>query len=290
MAQSLEVLVPQARVTTMPLGRLRRDHASMEALVRTLAGFDHVFTQRLPPGFLPAGDPARIEALGARRVLYPTIVFSAFHPDMVYVGEVGNLADARLVPSPLGHYHSAIVLFAYLRGLDPARTQALFREEVMGALGYLDGWQGSADDLLRTAGEVGFDLAPALRRWTRQGAFMHVFNHPKLPVLADLAKGLVGKSGLGDGEEPVADYLADDLARDVVWPVYPPIAERYGIPGSTLFKAKPKGAAPPVVHDLPGFIAASFAIYRGLPAGALACPRAETWRADPRVREIFAGG
>lgn len=288
-AAAVEVLVPQARVTLMPLGRLRRDHASIEALMRTYAGFDHVFTQAVPPSFLPAGDYTRLDTLGARRVLYPTIVFPAFHPDMIYVGAVGNLAEAHLVPSPMGHYHSAIALFAYLRGLDEARTARLFREDVMEALGYLDGWASATGDLLRTAGEVGFDLGPALRRWTRRGPFMHVFNHPRLPVLADLARGLVARAGLGEPEVAVEDYLADDLARDVVWPVYPAVAERYGVTGSTIFKAKPRGSAPPVIHDLPGFIAASFAVYRMQAPAALTAPRLAAWAGDPRVCAIFDG-
>jgi hypothetical protein len=282
------VLVPQARVTLMPIGRLRREHASIEALMRAYEGFDHVFTQAVPPGFLPPGDYAKLDTLGARRVLYPTIVFPAFHPDMIYVGEVANLAEAHLVPSPMGHYHSAIALFAYLCGLDEAATARLFRADVMEALGYLDGWQAAADDLLRTAAAVGFDLAAPFRRWTRRGPFMHVFNHPRLPVLADLARGLVARAGLPVLEVPVEDYLADELARDVVWPVYPAVAERYGMAGSTVFKAKPRGAAPPAVHDLAGFIAASFAIYRRQPRAALTAPRIAAWSGDPRVRAIFA--
>ena len=199
----------------------------------------------------------------------------------------GTLAQAKLVSSPMGHYHSAIVLQAYLRGLDEARTAALFREEVLTALGYLDGWEGAADDLLRTASAVGFDLSAAFLRWSRRGTFMHVFNHPRLPVLGDIARGLAEKSGLSPLAIPVEDYLADELASDVVWPVYGPIAERYGVPGSTVFKAKARGAAPPVLYDLEAFIAASFAIYRRHARADLACARMDTWGADARVAEIF---
>ena len=87
----------------------------------------------------------------------------------------------------------------------------------------------------------------------------------------------------------IEDYLGDELVRDVVWPVYPPIAERYGLTGSYLFKTKPRGDDFPTLYDLPGFIAASFAHLRRdaagrprLPAGRGLARRAGDRGAVPR--------
>lgn len=290
LAASVGVLAPSARVTLVPVAALRRRHASVEALARALAPFDHVYAQPVPAGFLPPGDPA---AFTARVAAYPTVVFPAFHPDMVYVGggdgPAGGLAAGRLLPSPLGNfYHSAIVLFAFLEGLDEARTVALFREEVFAQLGYLGGWEAAAADFLRNAEVAGLGLEREFLRWSRRGNFMHVLNHPKLPVLGDIARRLLEASGLAPAEVEVGDYLADELARDVVWPVYPPLAEHFGVPGSYLFKGRARPGEVPVLHDLAGFVAASFAFYRTRPRAALCCQRIEIWRGRPEVAELFA--
>ena len=280
------MLAPSARVSLLPLASLRRRHASAEALARALDAFDLVFAQPVPPGFLPPGDPA---AFDARVVPYPTVVFPAFHPDMVYVGGAEGLAGGRLLPSPLGnYYHSAIALFAFLQGLDEARTVALFREEVFSRLGYLGGWDAAAQDFLRHAEAAGLGLEREFLRWSRRGSFMHVLNHPKLPVLGDIAGRLLERSGLAPAAIEVGDYLADDLARDVIWPVYPPLAEHFGVPGSYLFKGRALAGAMPVLHDLPGFVAASFTLYRAQPRAALACQRIDLWRSLPEIAGLFA--
>jgi hypothetical protein len=283
-AASVQVLAPGARVSLFPLSGLRRSHGSIEAMVRALDGFDHVYAQPFAPGFLPPGDAGPLEA---RITWYPTIVFPAFHPDMVYVGDLANLAEARLAPSPLGHYHSSIVLFAYLEGLDEARTVALFREDVFSRLGYLDGWDAAQRDLLAGAEAIGFGLEREFLRWARRGSFMHVINHPKLPVLGDVARRLIETSGLAPAEVEIGDYLPDDLARDVVWPVYPPLAEHYGIAGSYVFKARARADAVPAMYGLEAFVAASFALYRAQARGSLTCHRIELWRGLPEVRAIF---
>ena len=287
-AASVGVLAPAARVTLMPVASLRRRHASVEALLRALAAFDHVYAQPIPPGFLPPGDPA---AFAARAAAYPTVVFPAFHPDMVYVGggDGAGLAAGRLLPSPLGNfYHSAIVLFAYLQGLDEARTVALFREEVFSRLGYLGGWEAAAQDFLRNAEAAGLGLEREFLRWSRRGSFMHVLNHPKLPVLGDIARRLLARGGIAPAEVEVGDYLADDLARDVIWPVYPPLAEHYGVPGSYLFKGRARPGEVPVLHDLPAFVTACFAAYRARPRAALACQRVDLWRGQAEVVALFS--
>lgn len=287
---ALQVLVPSARVTLLPLFGLRRAYATAGALHAALDAFDHVFAQPFAPGFMPPGDANAAAAIEARASLYPTIVFPAFHPDMVYVGDLRNLAEASLVPSPLGHYHSAIALQGFLSGLTEAQTVALYREEVFARLGYFDGWTGAAGDLLRGGEAIGFPLERELLRWTRRGAFMHVLNHPKLFVLGDLARRLAEGAGFAPQPIEVDDYLADDLARDVVWPVYAPIAEHYGIAGSYTFKGKPRGSGPPPLYDLSGLVAASFAIYRAEPRARLTCPRIDAWTALPDADAIFAAG
>jgi hypothetical protein len=117
---------------------------------------------------------------------------------------------------------------------------------------------------------------------------MHVLNHPKLPVLGDIARRLLERDGLEPEPIEVGDYLPDELARDVVWPVYPALAEHFAVPGSTLFKGRARPGEVPVLHDLPAFVAASFALYRTRPREALACQRITLWQDRPEIAALFA--
>ncbi|MGV7032873.1 WcbI family polysaccharide biosynthesis putative acetyltransferase [Methylobacterium symbioticum] len=286
-AQALRLLAPDARVTYFSMGTLKRDHGDIEGLVRTVAGFDHVFSQAFPGGLLPGGDIGTLHAREGRLKQFPTIVFSAFHPDMVYAGRTQSLADQKLAPSPLGQYHSAIALCAYRLGLDVAQTASLFREDVFQRLGYLDHWDPAVRELIANAASMNFGLEREVARWSRRGAFMHVVNHPKAFVIGDIARRLLVESGFNPEPVEMEDYLGDELVRDVVWPVYPAIADLFGLTGSYLFKTKPQGEAFPQLYDLRGFLAKSFAIYDTLKPEALACPRVDTWVEAPWITEVF---
>ncbi len=286
-ARSLTVLLPDARIDLMPLGSLGQGRRSLKALADGLSGYDHVFTQPFPTGRLRDGGAEDLIAALPRARPFPAIVFPAFHPDMVYVGDLSGRTESGLVPSPLHTYHSAIILFGYLRGLSAERIVRLFREDVFAALGYLDGWQLFADDLVRTSRAVGVDLTPELLRWSRRGAFMHSINHPKLFVLADLAARVAREAGLAPVDLAVDDYLVDDLLDDVIWPIYPPVADVYGLTGSYAFKRRMRPGAAPSILDVAGLLAESVALYDTMPRARLTCHRIEHWSGAPEIRALF---
>ncbi|NEU11470.1 hypothetical protein G3T14_04930 [Methylobacterium sp. BTF04] len=288
-AQSLRLLLPDAAVSLLPVASLARNHGSLDRLTDHLIGFDHVFSQFFPEGFVEGGNVHALAAGDSRFRLFPTILFPGFHPDMVHVGDVEALSAARLVSSPVGPYHSAIALCAYLEGLDVDATVALFRDAVFARLGYYAAWDDATTYLLGSARDLAFPLDRDFALWTRRGCFMHVLNHPKLFVLGDVARRLAIEAGLAPLPVAVEDYLADELAADAVWPLYPEIAARYGLRGATLFKRKGRPGAVPVLFDLPAFVAASFAIYACYRVEALACGRVEAWRQSEAVRALFHG-
>ena len=285
-AQALRVLAPEAQVVLLPMGRLTRDHRSLAAFSAALRGYDHVFVMPFAGFFPDGGSMELVSTLPSLRV-FPGIVFPAFHPDAVYVGEIGSQASTRLLPSPLHTYHSAIALFGFLRGLDRQRIVALFRSDVFERLGYLDMWPLATAELLAYAASVGFPLEAEFVRWSRRGAFMHTFNHPNLSVLGDVAARLLRESGLTPAELPLDAYLADELLKDVVWPVYEPVAARYGVKGSYLFKRRQKRDEAPSLLDLDAFVAESLAVYRKTPSAQLRCQRVEQWAERPDICALF---
>ncbi|MBE7198179.1 MAG: hypothetical protein INR70_10305 [Parafilimonas terrae] len=290
MAQAMRLLAPSSPVRYLPMGTLKRDHGDIEGLARTLKPHDLVFSQAFPGGLLPGGDSLRLRELEPRLGGVPSIVFSAFHPDMVYAGAASDLSALKLTPSPLGQYHSAIVLTAYRLGLDARRAAGLFREDVFARLGYLDQWDPAVRELTAAATQIGFGLEREITRWARRGVFMHVMNHPKAFVIGDIAKRLLREGGLDPMPVEVEDYLGDELAQDVIWPVYPPVAAQFGATGSYLFKTRARAESFPVLYDLPGFIAASFTLYATMTPAALGCPRVEAWLAAPDLVDLFRQG
>nr|WP_232630700.1 WcbI family polysaccharide biosynthesis putative acetyltransferase [Methylobacterium sp. Leaf118] len=286
-AEALRILAPGARVRLIPMAELGRRDRSLDAFAAGLAACDHVFSQPFPTGFFPDGGAEQLLARLPRARLFPAIVFTAFHPDAVYVGDLGSLARTRLVPSPLGTYHSAIALYGYLRGLSAAATLALYREEVFARLGYLTAWDEAAADLIGSSRAIGFDLSAELLRWSRTGLFMHNINHPRLAVLGDLAARLLREAGIAARAVAVEAYAPDSLLDDPIWPVYPAVATLYGVPGSTVFKRRQRGAAPPATLGLDTFVQESFALYRRQRRETLTCHRVTHWGNVPEIREMF---
>lgn len=286
-AQAMRLMAPSSPVRFIQMAWMKRDHGHLDGLARTLAGYDHVFTQLFPRGLIPGGDSIALHNREPRLVFFPTVVFPAFHPDMVYVGDLADLATQRLVPSPMGQYHSAIALAAFKAGLSPVQAASLYREEVFSRLGYLDAWDSCVRELLAAASAVGFGLEREVTRWARRGSFMHVVNHPKGFVIGDIARRLLTESGLEAQPVEVEDYLGDELARDVVWPLYPPVAETYGLAGSYLFKAKPRPGAFPRLYGLPEFLRESHAVYAARDPASLGCARVESWLATPEIAALF---
>lgn len=287
-ASVMRLLCPGAEVTFETVHGIARRHRTMAGLAAAYAGHDVVFANRLSPAFAPFPDGG-FEVLQAetRLVPIPVVIFPAFHPDLVFVGDVVD--PGRAVRTPVGRQNSAIALAAFRAGFAPEEAVRLFGRETYRRLGYLDAWEPSMAGLLALGHEAGYDLAADAARWARRGAFMHSVEHPRLSVIADVARALLRRAGLGVLDLDPADYLPDELLAAGMWPVYPEIGERYGVPGATTFLARPaRRGAPPRPMGLEAFVAGSYAAYAGRSPAALACPRVEGWLADAALRADLA--
>jgi len=193
-----------------------------------------------------------------KRVLtWPNVVFFGFHPDITYFG-----IDGRPVRSAMGDYNSHIVASAYAQGLSTRETARLFNRLVYAKLGFFDKYAISRAALLVAAEHCGLDLHEALAGWEQAGVFMYSINHPKLVVLADIAKALLRSADLPfDADLPLLDAVPDHLAHGGIWPVYPEIARAIGVSGSLVFTPPMHGAYDVSFYTLEGFIERTFDIY-----------------------------
>jgi hypothetical protein len=186
---------------------------------------------------------------------FPAIVHAGFHPDLIR-----PKADKVLVQGPMGSNHSALVMHGYLSGLDEAATAGLFRDDVFERLGYYKARAESDAHLRQQFERFGLldeaELGPLLAG----GCFMHLTIHPKLHVIAMLARLLLAKAGILPEIRHPENFMADEMVNNVVWPVYPEIAAHFGIAGGEyVFQFKPRAES---TFGLGEFIARSFAAYR----------------------------
>jgi hypothetical protein len=231
-AYAMRLLDLEAEVARFSI--VSKSWTDMRMLARTLATYDHVFAQDFAPGYLRGGASDVLQNELGYAVWFPSLAFSAYHPDLILISDPtrGN----QLVNCATGPYHSALAFFAYRAGLPAEAALRLFRRDVFAALGYFQVWQGAADALLDQGRQFGFDLSADFLRWARRGCFMYSINHPKPHVLYDIARKLLRSVGRPHAPIDFDTYAVDDIVRGYVFPVYPEIAEFYGVSGSYIFK------------------------------------------------------
>jgi len=266
LGRCLQLMAPDAEVLVTSPARLPR-------LVGTVTSVDVVVSQPAP-----AGDPTAFAQRRDRLVLVPRIVFSGFHPDMGFL-----LSDGRHLSSLTGEFHSRLTLWAHLRGLSVAQTVALFTEATFERLGYFDRWHQAWRELLAEGEATGMPLEAMLTRWRRHGCFMLGIVQPQLFVLADIAAAVLRTLDRRPTFADVAPFLHNDLKNETVWSVYPPLADRLGVPGDYAFKAPDHG--PPRLFDLPEFVEASFDCYRDVHPEQMICPGLDLERFDRLLTE-----
>jgi hypothetical protein len=207
------------------------------------------------------------ELTPAKIIEWPLIIFSGFHPDIVYIDPA--------IHSPTGGWHSSICLASWKSGLSVDATQSLFRKDVFEALGFFDHYEQSKAWLMSHLDQTGFPGRKLVEKWCASGCFMYGINHPKLNVLSDLALVIADKLGFEPDLRNPEEYIFDNMLMSASWPVYPPVSEALGLgPSQYRFKEQnPAGWRVGRVHDLTSFIRASFEIYEDVPQESLVTDR-----------------
>lgn len=191
----------------------------------------------------------------AHKVTYfPNIAFSAYHPDLTFARGRKSGGEFETVFGPLYIYNSALAVFGYREGIPLEKILTFYNADVYARLGYLDQWEESRRQLLSEGDACQMPLGGLLEKWSRGKAFMYSSNHPTIAVMEDIARELLQRVGMFYFPESKHEYLADPLKAQPIWPIYPEIAERFGLRGSTAFKINdPHGTL-----ELRDFVTASY--------------------------------
>ncbi|MGU3287580.1 GSCFA domain-containing protein [Methylobacterium mesophilicum] len=213
---------------------------------------------------LAANESLIPEACRKKIHLWPTLYYSGFHPDiMYYYGKSGNL-----IPSLLGEYNSIITLFGKMKNLTVAQTCNLYTHPVFERLGYFEHRSISDENYLREGQKCGLDLTLLLQHWKTGGCFMYDPTHPRLDVISDIARSILIRLGMERTVDDPHRYINDPFQVIAACPVYPSIADRYGMTGSTRFKLPAKSTTPGLPAQfisLEEYVTKSFDLFADLP-------------------------
>ena len=224
--EGLHAVMPGVAVRGFPAWELETEEARRTA-AEAVDGSDAWVRMPIPEN---TGIAAQSDAL--RVIDLPNLVFSAFHPDAVYaVRRDGSIFRG------ITDYHSAIGLWAWRRGLSPSEAGRLFSPEVMHVLTYDRYWEPSVAAMKADFLQSSLAFPTFWMRLKRSGVFMHTINHPTASTLSLLAKAIAVRLGAAEDvwDIPAERYVQDFLSH-IVWPVYPWIGERLGIPGCFQWK------------------------------------------------------
>ena len=187
LAQCLQVLLPAAKIKMIALNQRGATDPAWDS---SFADSEIIVTQLSPE------SPSLAERYPNKQILtYPRLAFAGYFPDFTMV-----YANGRPIGSPIGNFHSSIAAWAFANGLTASSACQLFREDVYRFLGYLDSWTKAEGALLREGQLSGFPLNDLLAKWTRRHPFMHAATHPKLFVMADIARQIADR--LDPGSPP----------------------------------------------------------------------------------------
>jgi hypothetical protein len=266
LAAATRRLLPEAEVKFWHLGVYPKD--SDEDILALLPGFDLVLSQ------VPDWDEhvllriSRLQGHGLNAIYLPVLTFPGFHPDITYI----HAPDGSMRQVLGTAYHSLIIASAFVLGLPEHRIPPLFNSYVFAELGYFEVFAAAKKALLNNFRNAGYDLGLLFDLWIRQvGQFMYTVNHPHILVLATLCRLVLARANLVDVVTPVPENIDDFLAAHFIWPTFPALAKRIGLPGSTTFLIIAHGLAEGQARELPlaDYIAGCYRMYSSLQKDAL---------------------
>ncbi len=244
----------------------------VEGLTAKLDDMDAVLVQPIAMQQLGPLNPEDQAGWRVRTLLYPSILFTGFHPDALHASHPSRLG------SLIGEWHSLLIMAGHRKGLPPHRTAELFNAYIYGVLGYFDEYAKAERFLEERAGQAGWDIAAEIQQWRGPSPFVHTPNHPNIHVMMSLARRVCRNLGLDFDKG--ASAPPDPFDSD--WPIYPEIGKRLGVAGDLTFVSGLKDRAS---FDLEGAIRWFYDAYDRAPANEMAFTRV-----DDAIRVLAAEG
>jgi hypothetical protein len=163
------------------------------------------------------------QTLGDRLTTFTNTYFSGLHPDITYVGGMG-----QRVASAIGDYHSKIVLASYATGRTEDDCLRLFNGGAYEKLGYYQEYALSAQNLLERDAACDVKFAQTFLDMVTEIPTLYTINHPTGAVFLALTEKLAASQGL-DYISFAPAFFQNHLSTNNIWPVYNEISEHHGL-------------------------------------------------------------
>ncbi len=179
--------------------------------------------------------------------------FAGLHPDAIYLGGF----QGRVI-SPLGDYHSKIIVASYLQGASVAECIRRFNGETYENAGYFSVFKQSADELLNRDSQIDVKSAEIFIERLRVAPTMMTVNHPVVDVIALQAAAIIQALNLSATPFPPS-YMVNTLSESAWLPIYPEVREALRIEYETPMNFKRPNQLVPL--SLGEYVAGSFDLY-----------------------------
>ncbi len=185
--------------------------------------------------------------------------FSGLQPDIIYLGD-----QAGRIQSPIGDYHSKLIIHSFIQGLSPDQCQKRFNAKEFERLGLFRAYDVSKAELLRRDAELDIRFAKMFFELVNEVPCLYTINHPTPAVFQEFSSFIADFLGLTKILIPY-EMLPNYLASSSWWPIYEPIREFHQLKYETPMLFKQPESLGGRFMGMEEFIARSYAIYNQIP-------------------------
>jgi Polysaccharide biosynthesis enzyme WcbI len=168
-------------------------------------------------------ETIRLKKAIPRLFTVTNLYFTGLHPDITYVGGQG-----WRLQSPLGDYHSKIILHSFVTSRSKSDCLERFAGKVYEKLGMFDEFEKSKNQLIGRDVGIDFPFGKIFLEMVKEHPSLYTVNHPTAFVFQEYIIHLAGLLGLRAHRMPL-EILPNYLADTVWWPVYNEIGEYHSV-------------------------------------------------------------
>lgn len=186
------------------------------------------------------------------------IYFSGLHPDITYIGDMRGR-----ISSPIGDYHSKIVIHSYMTGKSVNDCMLLFNGINYEKLGLYSEYADSASLLLERDKENDIAFGKYFMTLLKERPSLYTVNHPTPYIFQEYLCVIADHLGIRAQRLPI-EMLPNYLANSAWWPVYPEIAEHHNLNYQMPMLFKQPEAMGGKIIGLKEFVVHSYDLYNKL--------------------------
>jgi hypothetical protein len=196
-----------------------------------------------------------LSLLNSRVYTITNLFFSGLHPDITYCGGSG-----RRIQSPLGDYHSKIILYSYLTNKSTDNCIKSFNQKFYEEFKYFDEYDNSSNELIRRDAINSIKFAEEFLETVKISPSLFTVNHPVGNIFQEFSISIASKLGLNLKRWPTS-MIPNHLSNSTWWPIYPEFSDHFHLKYKTPFIFKQPFNRGRRLLSLEDFVLSSYKIY-----------------------------